>query len=78
MALSQTHLIRIANELRAQLECFWPGAAQVFADVDSPIALAFLKRYPSPGDAHGLGEQRLARFLARHHYCGRRAPADLL
>jgi transposase len=72
------HRVRIANELRAQLECFWPGAAQVFADVDSPIALAFLKRYPSPGDAHGLGEQRLARFLARHHYCGRRAPAELL
>lgn len=69
--------IALANELRAQLECFWPGAAQIFADVDSPIALAFLKRYPSPLDAHGLGEQRLARFLARHHYCGRR-PADEL
>ncbi|HEV2753090.1 MAG TPA: IS110 family transposase [Solirubrobacteraceae bacterium] len=71
------HRVALANELRAQLECFWPGAAQIFADVDSPIALAFLGRYPSPADAHGLGEQRLARFLARHHYCGRR-PADEL
>ena len=45
------HRVALANELRAQLECFWPGAAQVFADVDSPIALAFLRRYPSPADA---------------------------
>ena len=72
------HRVAIANELRAQLECFWPGAAHVFADVDSPIALAFLRRYPSPVDAHGLGEQRMARFLARHHYCGRRTPTELL
>ena len=62
--------VALANELRAQLEAFWPGAAAIFADVDSPIALAFLRRYPSPTDAHGLGEQRLERFLARHHYCG--------
>jgi transposase len=72
------HRVALANALRSQLECFWPGAAAIFADLDSPIALAFLKRYPSPADAHGLGEQRLARFLARHHYCGRRPPAELL
>jgi transposase len=70
--------VALANELRAQLGCFWPGAAQVFADIDSPIALAFLKRYPSPADAHALGEQRLARFLARHGYCGRKTPRELL
>jgi transposase len=72
------HRVALANELRAQLECFWPGAAQVFADVDSPIALAFLRRYPSPADTHGLGEQRMARFLARHRYCGRRSAHELL
>lgn len=70
--------VGLANELRAQLQCFWPGAVQVFAEIDSPIALAFLKRYPSPADTHGLGEQRMARFLARHHYCGRRTPAELI
>jgi transposase len=60
------------------LDGFWPGAARIFAEIDSPIALAFLKRYPSPADAHGLGEQRLQRFLARHHYCGRRPAHELL
>jgi transposase len=72
------HRVALANELRAQLECFWPAAAQVFFDIDSPIALAFIKRYPAPADARGLGEQRLARFLARHGYCGRRTPTELL
>jgi transposase len=70
--------VRLANELRAQLQAFWPGAAQIFADVDSPIALAFLERYPSPADARGLGPRRLEGFLARHAYCGRRSPEELL
>ncbi len=68
--------VRLANELRAQLDAFWPGAAQVFADIDSPIALAFLERYPSPGDARGLGEKRFEGFLARNSYCGRRSAAE--
>jgi transposase len=72
------HRVSMANELRAQLECFWPGAVAIFADIDSPIALAFLHRYPSPLDARALGPQRLERFLARHHYCGRKAAGELL
>jgi transposase len=70
--------VRLANELRAQLDAFWPGAAGIFAAVDSPIALAFLERYPTPADARGLGEKRLAGFLARNRYCGRRSAAKLL
>ncbi|MBA2460616.1 MAG: IS110 family transposase [Actinobacteria bacterium] len=70
--------VALANQLRAQLDAFWPGAAQIFADIDSPIALAFLERYPSPTDARGLGVKRLAGFLARHGYSGRRGPSELL
>ena len=70
--------VALANELRAQLQCFWPGAAGVFAEIDSPIALAFLKRYPTPAAARGLGEQRIAQFLARHSYSGRKSPRELL
>jgi transposase len=70
--------VQVANQLRAELERFWPGAAHIFADVDSPIALRFLERYPAPRDAHALGEQRLAAFLARAGYCGRRTPTELL
>jgi transposase len=70
--------VALANQLRAQLDGYWPGAAAIFADVDSPIALAFLERYPSPHDARGLGDKRLASFLARHRYSGRRSASDLL
>ena len=70
--------VALANQLRAQLDAFWPGAAQIFANVDSPIALAFLERYPSPTDTRGLGAKRLAGFLARHGYSGRRSPSELL
>src|SRR2546425_234996 len=68
----------LANQLRALLDRFWPGAAAIFADVDSPIALAFLSRYPTPHSAERLGEKRLARFLVQHAYCGRRPAAELL
>jgi len=70
--------VALANQLRALLESFWPGAAQIFADVDSPIALAFLSRYPTPHSAHRLDERRLAAFLAAHHYSGRRSATELL
>ena len=70
--------VALANQLRALLERFWPGAAGIFADVDSPIALAFLARYPTPQSAEHVGERRLAQFLRRHAYCGRRPAAELL
>jgi len=70
--------VALANQLRSLLEGFWPGAAAIFADVDSPIALAFLQRYPTPDSAARLGEKRLAAFLGQHQYCGRRTPAALL
>jgi transposase len=70
--------VGLANQLRDQLATFWPGAGNVFCAVDSPIALAFLKRYPSPVDARGLGEQRLAAFLHRHSYTGRKPARELL
>ncbi|ORE92308.1 IS110 family transposase [Aurantimonas sp. 22II-16-19i] len=68
----------IANQLRSLLEGFWPGAAAIFAAIDSPIALAFILRYPTPDSASRLGEKRLASFMAQNAYCGRRSPAELL
>jgi transposase len=70
--------IAVGNQLRSLLESFWPGAACVFADIDSPIALAFVQRYPTPRSASHLGEKRLAAFLAHERYSGRRSAAELL
>ena len=70
--------VRLANRLRTLLESFWPGAALVFADIDSPIALAFVERYPTPETAKRLGPKRMTAFCAQHAYCGRRSPQELL
>lgn len=70
--------VQLANQLRSLLESFWPGAAAVFADVDSPIALAFIERYPTPESAARLGPKRLAAFCAQHAYSGRRSAEELL
>jgi transposase len=68
----------LTNQLNAQLAAFWPGAAALFQRVDSQIAIAFLERYPTPEAAAHLGERRLAAFLRRNAYCGRRPVTELL
>lgn len=70
--------VALANQLRSLLESFWPGAVEIFYEIDAPIALAFVARYPTPHSASHLGEKRLASFLAQHGYCGRRPAAVLL
>lgn len=69
--------VELANQLRAQLASFWPGAL-IFGDVDSPISLAFIGRYPSPAETKGLGAGRMAGFLAREGYSGHTDPAELV
>jgi transposase len=70
--------IAATNQLQALLAQHWPGAAAIFARLDSEIALSFLERYPSHESTARLGERRLAGFLDRHSYSGRRRPHELL
>jgi hypothetical protein len=70
--------VAATHQLAALLDQHWPGAKAVFARLDSPIALDFLERYPTPQAAARLGEARLAAFLRRHRYSGRRSAAELL
>ena len=70
--------VAATNQLAALLDASWPGAKAVFADVESPISLDFLTRYPTPASARHLGEKRMAAFLVKHGYSGRRPAAVLL
>jgi transposase len=70
--------VTATNQLSAVLDAFWPGAKAIFADVESPISLAFLRRYPTAIAAAHLGEKRLAGFLTKHGYSGRRPATELL
>jgi transposase len=68
----------LSNQLRAELERFWPGPLGLFSHMDSEIFLAFLERYPSPPDARGLGVARMQAFLERERYSGGQQPAALI
>jgi transposase len=70
--------VALANQLRAELEAFWGGAAVLFSEIDSSISLAFLERYPSPKDAFRLGEKRLEGFLSKNRYSGAKSALELL
>jgi transposase len=70
--------VMATNMLSSLLDVFWPGAKALFRDVESPIALEFLTRYPTPASAVHLGEKRMAAFCSKHSYSGRRTPAELL
>ena len=68
----------IVNQLRAELERFWPGPLALFSHMDAEILLAFLERYPSPADARGLGVARMQAFLVRERYSGGQHPTALM
>jgi transposase len=70
--------VAATNQLSALLDAHWPGAKAIFADVESPIALEFLTRYPSARHAQQLGPKRLAAFCVKHGYSGRRSGEQLL
>jgi transposase len=68
----------IMNQLRAELERFWPGPLALFSHMDAEILLSFLECYPSPADAHGLGVARMQAFLVRERYSGGQHPTALM
>jgi transposase len=72
------HRIALANQLRANLLAAFPGAVGLFADIDSPISLTFLSRFPSADRAAWLSEKRMAAWLTAVGYSGRQTPEQLM
>jgi transposase len=69
--------VRLMQQLRAHLELVYPGAVGLFWDLDSPIALRFLLRFPSAARAAWLSPKRMAAWLRGEGYCGRTSPEEL-
>lgn len=55
--------VAMANQLRAHLQTTLPGVIGLFRDIDSPITLRFLTRFPSQDKADWLSRTRLANWL---------------
>jgi transposase len=68
--------VAMANQLRAHLQTTLPGAIGLFRDIDSPISLRFLSRFPSQDKADWLTPVRLENWLRAAGYNNpRNAPA---
>ncbi|MGH3124234.1 MAG: IS110 family transposase [Streptosporangiaceae bacterium] len=72
-----SHRVAVANQLRAHLANVFPGAAGLFADLDSPVSLAFLARFDTQDRADWLTPARLGKWLASISYSGHTDPAVL-
>ena len=69
--------VRLVAQLRAHLELVFPGAVGLFDRLDSPIAEAFLTRFPSAREATWLSPRRFEAWLVRRGYAGARRGAEL-
>jgi transposase len=63
--------VGLVNQLRHTLELAFPGAVGLFFDLHSPIARAFLRRFPTATEAALLDEETMAAWLAAEGYPGR-------
>jgi transposase len=70
--------VALTNQLEAQLHVCFPGAVGLFADLHSPVAAAFLRRYPTASRTARLTEARLQAFMRRIAYSGRTPTPELL
>jgi transposase len=69
--------VGLVNQLEAELGRVFPGAIGLFNRLDSDVASAFLRRYPTHHAAAKLTLARLAAFLRRISYCGRTPVEEL-
>ena len=72
------HRVAVHNQLLATLQHNFPGAIGLFSQLDIPISLAFLRRFPTEAKAAWLSELRMAHWLKANHYCGRHTPTRLI
>lgn len=70
--------VALCNQLRAHLRTVFPGAVGLFSDLDSPISLTFLTRFPTADKAGWLSTKRLGAWLAANRYCGRTRTTTLM
>ena len=69
--------VGLVQQLSAHLALVFPGALGLFARLESPIATAFLTRFPSAERAAWLTPRRFDAWLTRQGYPGRHGGAEL-
>jgi transposase len=59
---------RLLNQLKVTLKEYYPRPLEVFNDLESQIALDFLKQYPTPQALSELSRRNWNRFAKREHH----------
>lgn len=62
------NIMCLSNRLRDVLWRYHPAAAEVFSDLTTKIALAFVQEYPTPQEAASLSFEQFQAFARRHRY----------
>ena len=61
---------RLLNQIQVTLKEYYPRPLEVFGDLESNIALDFLKQYPTPQALSKLSRRQWNRFSQREHHLG--------
>ena len=68
--------VALTNQLLANLQLVLPRAVKLFIRLDSAIAIAFLRRFPTQTRVDWLSERRMATWLKANSYCGNKTAAQ--
>jgi transposase len=69
--------VALTNQLLANLQLALPGAIGLFAKLDSPISLAWLRRFTTQTQADWLSPKRFDAWLRGQGYCGNKTGEQL-
>lgn len=67
---------RLLNQLTVTLKEYYPRVLEMFPDLNSPVGLDFLKRYPAPAALTGLAPAAWQDFV-REHRLGKGRAAEM-
>jgi transposase len=64
------HKTRLLNQLKITLKEYYPRAVDVFTDLESRVAVDFLKQYSTPTALSKLSRKQWSRFAQQHPHLG--------
>jgi transposase len=69
--------VALSNQLLANLQLVLPGAVGLFARLDSPISIAWLRRFTTQTQTDWLSPKRFDAWLKANSYCGGKTGTQL-
>jgi transposase len=64
------HKTRLLNQLKITLKEYYPRPVEVFGDLESSVAVDFLKQYSTPKALSKLSRKQWSRFTEQHPHLG--------